>query len=259
MIVTGEDPAGAGLPPVLLAHGLFGSARNLGGLARRLAGTRRGISVDMRNHGDSPHDPDHGYPALAADLAEVIEAQGACAAVVGHSMGGKAAMMLALRRPDHVARLVTVDIAPVAYDHASFAAFIAAMRALDLTQVHRRGDADKALEVAVPDVAMRAFLLQNLESGGRGGFRWRANLDVLADTLPNLVGWALPDDATPFQKPTLFIKGGQSGYLKDGAVDETRRLFPGARIETVPDAAHWPHVENPETFMAILTHFLDGA
>jgi pimeloyl-ACP methyl ester carboxylesterase len=117
MLKTTETGPESDLPPVLLAHGLFGSGKNLGGLARRLAATRRVISVDMRNHGDSPHDPDHSYAALAGDLAELIAAQGGRADVLGHSMGGKAAMMLALTRPELVRRLVVLDIAPYAYHH----------------------------------------------------------------------------------------------------------------------------------------------
>ena len=133
-IVTGTDTE---QPPVLLAHGLFGSGKNLGGLARRLAETRRVISVEMRNHGDSFHDPDHSYPALAGDLAEVIAAHGRQADVLGHSMGGKAAMMLALTRPELVRKLVVMDIAPYAYSHTQ-TALIDAMEGMDLTGLRFR-------------------------------------------------------------------------------------------------------------------------
>ena len=123
-------------PPVLLAHGLFGSGKNLGGLARRLAATRRVVSVDMRNHGDSFWDDDHSYDALASDLAAVIEAEGGTADFVGHSMGGKAAMWLALTRPELVRRLVVVDIAPADYRGLSaFGDYVAAMRAIDTPAV----------------------------------------------------------------------------------------------------------------------------
>ena len=147
MIVTGTDTE---QPPVLLAHGLFGSGKNLGGLARRLAETRRVISVEMRNHGDSFHDPDHSYPALAGDLAQVIAAHGRQADVLGHSMGGKAAMMLALTRPELVRKLVVMDIAPYAYSHTQ-TALIDAMEGVELNGLRLRSEADARLAASIPE------------------------------------------------------------------------------------------------------------
>ena len=148
-IISGADSA---LPPVLLVHGLFGSAKNLGGLARRLDPTRKVISVDMRNHGDSAHDADHSYAALAGDLAQVIEAHGGVVDIVGHSMGGKAAMVLALTRPALIRRLVVLDIAPIAYGHSQ-QRYVDAMLGLDLAGVKLRSEADRRLAETVDEIA----------------------------------------------------------------------------------------------------------
>ena len=144
------------LPPLLIVHGLFGSGRNWGVIARRLAEDRLVLTPDMRNHGDSFRDPVHGYPEMAADLAQVIEAQGGRADVVGHSMGGKAAMVLALTRPELVDHLIVADIAPVAYSHTQMQ-YVDAMRAVDLTRVAKRSDAAAQLAETVPEPALQAL------------------------------------------------------------------------------------------------------
>jgi pimeloyl-ACP methyl ester carboxylesterase len=182
-VVQGEDAA---QPPILIAHGLFGSARNWGVIAKRLSATRRVLTVDMRNHGDSPWQEAHCYPDLAADLAEVIAAHGGQADVLGHSMGGKAAMALALSHPASVRRLIVADIAPVAYGHTQ-QLLVDAMRAIDLSTVETRGDADRQLAAHVDEAGVRAFLLQSLDVKGR---RWRLNLDVLERDMPLILGWS---------------------------------------------------------------------
>ena len=245
---------GAGEPPLLVAHGLLGSARNWGALARRLGRKRRVIAVDMRNHGDSPWDEDASYPAMAGDLAETIAAEaGGRADVLGHSMGGKAAMALALTQPQRVGRLIVADIAPVGYDH-SHAQTIAAMAALDLAAVARRADADAALRQGIPNDAMRAFVVHNLAfEDGRA--RWRPNLAALAAGMEGLVGWPRGDHA-PFAGPALFLRGGASDYVSPAMHGAIRALFPAARIETLESAGHWLHAEKPEAFLAAVEAFL---
>jgi len=191
-------------PPLLIAHGLFGSARNWGVIARRLSDERQVIAVDMRNHGDSHWHDSHGYPDLAHDLAEVIDAHGGRADVVGHSMGGKAAMTLALRHPETVHRLVVADIAPVAYDHTQ-AHLIHAMRGVDPAALDKRSDADAALAAAIPDAPVRAFLLQSLDLKEKC---WRLNLDALEAEMPQIIGW--PGIEAEAGHPTLFLAGGDS-------------------------------------------------
>ena len=240
-----DGPADA--PPLLIAHGLFGSARNWGVIAKRLSAGRTVVAVDMRNHGASPWDEAHDYAALADDLAEVIGA--GPWDVLGHSMGGKAAMVLALGRPALVRRLVVADIAPVAYPHSQ-AHLIAAMRAVDLSRVTRRSEAAAQME-AVPDDGTRAFLLQSLDVGAG---RWVLNLDTLEAEMPKIVGF--PEVEGRFEGPALFLAGGASDYVRPEHEDRIRTLFPQARIERLGGAGHWLHAQAPRAFEAAVSAFL---
>lgn len=242
-------------PPLLIVHGLFGSGRNWGVIARRLAEDRRVLTPDMRNHGDSFRAPVHDYPAMAADLAEVIEAHGGRADVVGHSMGGKAAMQLALTRPDLVGRLVIADIAPVAYSHTQ-TPLIDAMAALPLDGLTSRRDADAALAPAVPDAGTRAFLLQSLDLRAEGGPRWKLNLPVLKAEMDRIIGW--PGTAGRFDGPTLVLSGGASSYVQPAHRPLFDALFPAARHVALPGVGHWLHAEAPAEFLAALAAFLDA-
>ena len=240
-------------PPILIAHGLFGSARNWGAIARRLSETRRVLAVDMRNHGQSAWATPHRYPEMAADLAEVIAANGGSADVIGHSMGGKAAMMLALRHPGAVRRLIVADIAPVAYSHTQ-QGLIDAMRAVDLARVATRGDADGQLQGAVADPGIRAFLLQSLDVPAR---RWRLNLDRLEADMAAILGW--PEVAGRFEGPVLMLTGALSDYVRPEHRGAIRALFPAARFAGLPGAGHWLHAERPAEFVAACQAFLQGA
>lgn len=251
-LISGEEN---GLPPVLLVHGLFGSAKNLGGLARRLDGDRKVIAVDMRNHGDSPHDADHSYPALADDLSEVIAAHGGQADVVGHSMGGKASMVLALSRPEAVRRLCVLDIAPVGYRHSQ-QEYIDAMSGLDLSGLKLRSDADKRLAATVDEPGVRAFLLQSLDLKSDPP-RWKLNLDVLSDQMELLTGW--PEGLSPgaFDGPALFLAGGESDYARPGHnADAIREYFPQAELRYFPQCGHWLHAEEPKLVADAVAAFL---
>ena len=240
-------------PPLVIAHGLFGSGRNWGVIARRLADTRDVFAVDMRNHGDSPRAASHSYPDLAADLAEVIRHIGAPADLLGHSMGGKAAMQLALTQPDLIRRLIVADIAPIAYTHDQ-TRHIDAMRALDLTHLTTRAEADQRLSALIDDAALRAFFLQSLDLKAEGGPRWRLNLDVLEAEMPRIVGW--PGTTGHFDRPTLFLTGANSAYVKPEYRDTIRTLFPAARFARIPDAGHWLHAEKPREFEETVRVFL---
>ena len=242
-------------PPILIAHGLFGSARNWGAIARRLAEDRCVVTPDMRNHGDSPWHPTHGYPDLAADLAEVIGAVGAPADVVGHSMGGKAAMMLALTAPHLVRRLIVADIAPVVYAHSQ-SHLIDAMDRLDLSGVVTRGEADRRLAAAVPDDSTRAFLLQSLDLKADPP-RWRLNLAVLRAEMDRITGW--PGSAGRFQGPVLFLSGALSRYMQPEFREPIKALFPNAKFAKIPGANHWLHAERPREFEASVRAFLGAS
>ena len=236
-------------PPLLIAHGLYGSARNWGVIAKRVE--RHCLAVDMRNHGASPWYDSHSYPDLANDLAQVIEAYGACADVVGHSMGGKAVMMLALTRPDLIRRAVIADIAPVTYGHSQ-QPMIDAMRAIDLSAVATRGDADRQLQAHVDDAGVRAFLLQSLDVKAQA---WRLNLDVLSREMARITGWP-EGDFTSFEGDILFLSGGRSDYVRPEHRPAIKALFPNAKFVKIPQAGHWLHAETQREFVESLKVFL---
>lgn len=257
MLNTVHHPATtpSDLPPLLIAHGLYGSARNWNVIAKRLSDTRNVLTVDMRNHGESPWMPSHTYPELAADLAEVIAAAGGQADVVGHSMGGKASMMLALAHPEAVRRLVVADIAPVAYAHDQ-TQYITAMKAMDLTDLTTRAEADRRLAAFVPEAPLRAFFLQSLDLKAEGGPRWRLNLDVLAADMARIVGWPAPTGQ--FDGPVLFLTGSESPYVKPEHRALIRPLFPNALFAKLAGAGHWLHADKPREFEDTLRVFLNS-
>jgi pimeloyl-ACP methyl ester carboxylesterase len=245
--------AGAGEPVVLL-HGLFGRLQNLGTLARRLAQKFRVISLDLRNHGASPHAPGMSYETMSEDVLETLAQRGVTrAAVLGHSMGGKVAMIAALTRPETIDRLVVADIAPIAYRHSN-AAVAAALLSLPLAPGLQRHEADRHLAEAAPDPSVRAFLLQNLALGEAPA--WRIGLPEIAAGMRLIEGFPSLQTGTRFDGPTLFIRGETSGYVKDSARPAIEALFPAARIETLAGAGHWLHADQPQAFTAIVEAFL---
>ncbi|GGX70907.1 esterase [Tateyamaria omphalii] len=238
--------------PVLIAHGLYGSGRNWGVIAKRLSDTRRVIAVDMRNHGHSFWSDDHSYADMAGDLAEVIDTLGGPMDVVGHSMGGKAAMMLALTRPDTVRRLVVGDIAPVGYSHSQIQ-FIDAMRAVDLANVTRRSEANAQLADQGVDPALCSFLTQSLDIAEK---RWRLNLDALANNMPAILDF--PEIEAAFSGPSLFIYGGTSDYVAPEYRPTIRHHFPRTRFVKIPRAGHWLHADSPRAFEGTVRAYLDA-
>jgi pimeloyl-ACP methyl ester carboxylesterase len=252
MLHTIRHDGPAGPTPLLIAHGLYGSGRNWGVIAKRLSSDRSVIAVDMRNHGQSPWMNSHTYPDMAADLAEVIRASGGPMAVLGHSMGGKAAMMLALSHPDLVRSLIVADIAPVTYTHDQ-SRYIAAMRAVDLSQVEKRSDAEAQLAPLVDDPTLPAFFTQSLDLKER---RWRLNLDALADQMPHVLGF--PQMTAQFAGPALFLTGANSHYVRPEHRAPIKALFPAARFAKIPGAGHWLHAEKPREFEATVRAWLAG-
>ena len=240
---------------VLVLHGLFGSGRNWQRIGRRLTAHHRVVGVHMRNHGESPWAASMTYPDMAADVLALLDELGLeRAALVGHSMGGKAAMVAALTAPERVRRLAVVDIAPVPYDH-DHRSEIDAMRGLDLGAVRARADADAALAAAIPDASLRAFLLQNLASDA-GGYRWRCNLDGIDAHMDELTDFPPLDEV--YEGPVLLLSGGRSDYVDDAGRNAMRTHFPNTRFEHWPEAGHWPHVERPDDVAALLRDFVDA-
>ena len=237
-------------PPLLIVHGLYGSGRNWGAIAKRMSRDRQVITPDLRNHGDSFHADAHDYHSLADDLAKVIEAHGGSADVVGHSMGGKASMVLALTRPDLVNRLVVADIAPVAYTHSQMQ-FIDAMRKVDLSRVTKRADAVEQLAHHVDDKTLQTFFTQSLDIKNQ---TWKLNLDALADQMPFILGF--PEITDQYSGPTLFLSGSDSEYVQPDHRGDIRARFPKARFAKISGAGHWLHAEKPREFEASLRAFL---
>ncbi|CAO3430112.1 alpha/beta fold hydrolase [Azospirillum doebereinerae] len=240
--------------PLLVLHGLFGSARNWQTLARRFAESRRVYALDLRNHGGAPWADSMTYEAMADDVLRFLDDRGfARAAVIGHSMGGKVAMTLALKHPDRVERLVVVDIAPTAYTH-THAPFVAAMKAADLEGRTRRPEIESQLVEAVPEAPLRSFLMQNLVLE-EGKFAWRINLDAIGGAMADLIGYPDLGDAR-YDGPTLFIGGTKSDYILPEHHDLIRRRFPKAEISMIEGAGHWLHAERPEEFAGLIERFV---
>ncbi|WP_171128671.1 MULTISPECIES: alpha/beta fold hydrolase [unclassified Ruegeria] len=239
-------------PTLVIAHGLYGSARNWGVIARRLSDERQVVAVDMRNHAHSKWDPHHGYPDLARDLAEVINDLGAPVDLLGHSMGGKAAMAVALEYWNLLRKLVVADIAPVRYTHSQIQ-FIEAMRAVDLSRVERRSDAEQQLADLGVEKALQSFFTQSLDVKEK---RWLLNLDGLADAMPDIMGF--PTYTCNWPGPALFLSGGASDYVLPQHRDTIRTLFPGAKFAKIPGAGHWLHAEKPREFEAAVRAFLNA-
>jgi pimeloyl-ACP methyl ester carboxylesterase len=223
-------------------------------LARRLANTRDVIAVDMRNHGASPRAASHSYADLAADLAEVIAALGAPIDLLGHSMGGKAAMQLALTQGQLLRRLIVADIAPVPYSHDQ-SRNIEAMQSLTLAAITTRAEADTQLATAVDDPALRAFFLQSLDLRAAPP-QWKLNLDALAANMPDIIGW--PETAGQFDGPALFLTGANSHYVQPDHRPKIQTQFPKARFAKLMGAGHWLHAEKPREFEETVRLFLDA-
>lgn len=241
---------------VILLHGLFGSSDNWHPIALRLAESFHVFAVDQRNHGQSPHSDEMNYPLMAEDLNEFMAAQGLEAAMVmGHSMGGKSAMQFALQYPDRVEKLVVADMAPRAYLPAHGKIF-AALLALDLKSFSTRQQIEDALAPEIPDLMLRRFLLKNLGRNTGGGFFWKINLRGLEKNELKLC--APVSGPAPFEKPTLFIRGGKSNYVNPEDESLIRKLFPQAAIQTVSEAGHWVHADAPEAFLRLALAFFQA-
>jgi pimeloyl-ACP methyl ester carboxylesterase len=247
---------GAG-PPLLILHGLFGSGGNWRSVARELSATHRVLCVDLRNHGGSPWADSMAYADMAGDVLRVIEREGLVqSAVMGHSMGGKTAMALALLHPQAVGRLILADIAPVVYaDRLS--PFAEAMRGIDLLTAGSRGEIQQRLAGAVPDANVVPFLMQNLVSRD-AQFGWRINLAGIGAAIPTLSGF--PDELRGLQYtgPVQVIAGGRSDYVEHHDGRDYRPMFPKTRIDVIDSAGHWVHADEPQRFLALVRKTLQA-
>ncbi|MGH8659105.1 MAG: alpha/beta fold hydrolase [Gammaproteobacteria bacterium] len=244
--------SGAGEPIVLL-HGLFGSASNWGSVAKQLQQDYRVVRADLRNHGDSPHAKSMSYREMADDVFALLDRLALSKThLIGHSLGGKVAMVCALLCPLRVQQLIVVDSAPVAYGRG-FDDIIESLRALPLDEIPDRKAADRWLASRIEDASLRSFLLQNLRFA-EGRYRWRIDLEAIAANRDTMCGF--PQLDSYYSGPVVFIRGEKSRYVREEHQPQIKRSFPNATLLTVPEAGHWPHSEQPERFMDLLSRSL---
>lgn len=246
-------------PPLVILHGLLGSSRNWQTVAKSLAEQFSVFALDLRNHGESPHADAMDYPALAEDVRAWLDAQGLEKAhLLGHSMGGKTAMLAAVRWPERLASLTVVDIAPRSYESHHRVEF-AAMNGFDIGAVASRQEAEEALAAqGVHDWAMRQFLLTNVrrdDTGGAVRYAWSINLPVLSRAVSELCVNPLAPDAH-YAGPVLFVRGGKSNFMRDDDTADIQRHFPRAAVLVLPNAGHNPHIDARELFATVVQGFL---
>jgi esterase len=240
--------------PLIILHGLFGSHGNWHSVSQSLADQYQSFALDLRNHGESPHNSRMDYPVMADDVMEFMDRQGLDRAhLLGHSLGGKVAMQFALEHPGRVKRLLVLDICPRVYP-PHHQEILSALLELDLFVCRTRADVERALEPRIPDLALRRFLLKNLHRDSNGGLHWRFGLREIQANYHRLCE-AVPV-TTPFDHPTLFLKGEHSDYISETDLPDIRARFPQAQLVTIQGAGHLAHVENRAGFLEPVTSFL---
>ncbi len=253
-------------PPLIILHGLYGASDNWFTLSKEWAEYYDVISVDLRNHGQSPHSPNHNYEVLSRDVVELMDDLGLKKAVVlGHSMGGKVAMKLAMDFPERLNALIVVDIAPKDYlagkdaNIAKHRNIIRAMLKLDLSQIKKREDVDVILKPSIPEFSTRQFIMKNLKRTKSGGFKWKLNINALALNVDNITG-GFPETSLHVEVkgfPVLFIKAEESDYIREEDLPTIKRLFPASELERIAHAGHWIHAEQSDALSAAVLDFLD--
>ncbi|MFA5814071.1 MAG: alpha/beta fold hydrolase [Bacteroidales bacterium] len=257
--------------PVIILHGLYGSGDNWLTIAKNLSGFCEVFLVDQRNHGRSPHSDQHNYQVLAADLLEMMDDHDLSRAVIlGHSMGGKAAMWFAAQNPSRISRLIIAEISPRSYldntldtSHSAFhIKVLKSMLAVDFTKITGLGDIDRQLENRLPDKQLRQFLLKNIEKKPGSGYFWRLNPEALLGNLDNLSAGLesfLAEGRVFDQFPVLFIRGENSDFIREPDLVMIRKLYPNAQIVTIKNAGHWLHAEQPAAFVSIIKKQLQNS
>jgi pimeloyl-ACP methyl ester carboxylesterase len=253
VILFHRDLGGAGNPPLIVLHGLLGSSRNWQSTGADLAARYHVHALDLRNHGRSPHASEMSFAAMAADVLGWMDANGITrTALMGHSMGGKVAMLVACCHPEPVERLVVVDVAPKDYAITGHANDFAALNELDLRTLQSRGEAEMKFEARVPSFGMRKFLATNLERDSETNtWSWIVNLPVLTATLPELAKTSL-GAGDRFGGPTLFVVGGKSRYVEPSDHAEIMARFPSAKIVVIDEAGHNPHMDSRVEFVRLV-------
>ena len=243
-------------PPLYLLHGLFGSNRNWFSIARHLADQGQIIAIDLRNHGDSEHADSMDYTEMADDVAELAATLNHTSInLLGHSMGGKTAMAMALQYPTIFKHLIVVDIAPVMYN-PKHDELITGMQALPVSELASRAEASEQLARDINDPVLRQFLLQNLVKDEKAGYRWRINLEAIRRNYEKLRSFPQKLRELKFPGPSLFLTGSQSGYVLPEHHESISAYFPEAKLVTIEGAGHWVHADKPEAMAAEVRKFL---
>ena len=255
-------------PPIIIVHGLYGSSDNWMNIARQLAENHSVYLVDQRNHGQSPHSAIHNYDAMRDDLIEFMDRKGLPkATLIGHSMGGKTVMHLAVSDPDRVESLVVLDMSPFTCEPGRHSAqyslhskIIAGMLKVDFNRVDKREDVEDQLADNIPSSRIRSFLMKNVVRDPDGNYRWRLNIQVIADEMDSIFAGLEPTGNVSGQGisgyPVLFVRGGDSDYISDDCILEIKQIFRAAEFATIPGAGHWLHVEQPDLLVKTLRYFL---
>lgn len=250
--------------PIVILHGLFGSHRNWTPIAKHLAKKQRVYSLDLRNHGQSPHTELMDYPSMAQDVLQFIEKlivknEYHSVNIIAHSMGGKAALYLALTQAELINKLVIVDIAPLPYQH-EFDEVLKGFKSVPLEKIKSRREADECLSHTIQDEGLRQFLLQNLQQTPTdkkpGEYQWRLNLDAISRSIPFISGFPDTRQMKPYPKKVLFVGGGESDYLSKANQALSKELFPLASFSMIKSAGHWLHAEQPEIFLALIEPYM---
>mgnify|MGYP000176846956 CR=1 FL=1 len=240
---------------ILILHGLFGSLDNWQTIAKKLAETHKVYLVDLRNHGKSPHSDNFSYEEMAADVAELIQDENLDkVSIIGHSMGGKTAMTFAVEYPHLLDKLIIVDIAPKKY-RPHHDEIIDALYSLDLKTISSRREADEVMQKSISNQGTRLFLLKNLNREKEGGYSWKMNLDMLTNNIESVID--ITEIPFPVSLPTLFIRGGDSGYILDTDFERIEELFPNSEIVTIENSGHWVHAEKPQELLEFITEFIN--
>jgi esterase len=253
--------------PIIILHGLYGSADNWYSIGRELAAGHAVYLIDQRNHGKSPHHPEHNYDVLSHDLFEFMVRQHINKSVImGHSMGGKTALAFGMRYPEMVDKMIIVDISPLGYDNqessidANHKSIILALQSIDPDLIISREDADKKLQPTLSTPYVRQFLLKNLKRTPDGKFRWALNIQALAENMPAILAGVISETKTDPrnipQFPLLFLKGERSIYISTRDEEAIHHYFPWAGLEVIPGASHWVHADQPHAFVDAVNKFI---
>ncbi|KAG9296937.1 hypothetical protein G9A89_006892 [Geosiphon pyriformis] len=248
------------IPPLVILHGLFGSKQNWKSLARAFSQrlNTRVLTLDLRNHGESPHSPVHNYEGMANDVASFLSDHKLHKIIlIGHSMGGKVAMYMALQHVPYIEKLVVVDNAPLKIRLSTdFAKYIEGMKKIEETKLTKQSIADEILQEFESDISIRQFLLTNLKKDPKSGvYKFRIPLEILGESLEKLGDFPFESAHHTYHKPTLFIAGTRSNYVPLKAHQTIKTFFPESVIVNV-NAGHWVHAEKPQEFLMIVSDFI---